>query len=78
MAFPPESLEIWVDTREYSHPIETATYPPFTKGTSMFACTRGMHSTRGACLCSGVKGGGGKSTYLPGFCVCKRRILRTE
>ena len=33
MAFPPENLEIWVDSREYSHPIQTATYPPFTKGT---------------------------------------------
>ena len=23
----------WVNLREYSHPIQTATYPPFTKGT---------------------------------------------
>ena len=33
MAFSPENLEIWVDSREYSRPIQTATYPPFTKGT---------------------------------------------
>ena len=33
MAFSSENLEIWVDSREYSHPIQTATYPPFTKGT---------------------------------------------
>ena len=33
MVFSPENLEIWVDSREYSRPIQTATYPPFTKGT---------------------------------------------
>ena len=33
MAFSPENLKIWVDAREYSRPIQTATYPPFTKGT---------------------------------------------
>ena len=31
MAFSPENPKIWVDSREYSHPIQTATYPPFTK-----------------------------------------------
>ena len=35
MAFSPENLEIWVTSREYSGPIETAAYPPFTKGTTM-------------------------------------------
>ena len=33
MAFSPENLKIWVDSREYSRQIQTATYPPFTKGT---------------------------------------------
>ena len=33
MTFSPENLEIWVSWREYSHPIQAATYPPFTKGT---------------------------------------------
>ena len=33
MAFSPENLKIWVDSREYSRIIQTATYPPFTKGT---------------------------------------------
>ena len=33
MAFPPENLEIWVNSRKYSRRIQTATYPPFTKGT---------------------------------------------
>ena len=37
MDFPLENLEIWVNTGEYSHPIETVTYPPFTKGTYMFS-----------------------------------------
>ena len=32
MAFSPENLEIWVDSREYPRPIQTASYPPFTKG----------------------------------------------
>ena len=31
--FPPENLEIWVDSPEYSRPIQMATYPPFTNGT---------------------------------------------
>ena len=29
----PEKLKIWVESHEYSRPIQTATYPPFTKGT---------------------------------------------
>ena len=33
MAFSPETLKCWVDSREYSRPIQTATYPPFTNGT---------------------------------------------
>ena len=33
MVYSPGNLEIWVDSREYSRPIQTATYPPFTKGT---------------------------------------------
>ena len=33
MAFPPETLEIWVDSREIHAFIQTATYLPFTKGT---------------------------------------------
>ena len=33
MAFPPENLKFWVDSREYLRIIQTATYPPFTKGT---------------------------------------------
>ena len=34
MAFPPENLKIWVNSREIHAFIPTATYPPFTKGTS--------------------------------------------
>ena len=33
MAFSPDNLKFWVDSREYSRPIQKATYPPFTKGT---------------------------------------------
>ena len=33
---PPKNLEIRVDSREFSRPIQTATYPPFTKGTWWF------------------------------------------
>ena len=33
MAFSPKNLDICVDFNEYSHPIQTTTYPPFTKGT---------------------------------------------
>ena len=33
MAFSPENLDIGVDSREHSRPIQAATYPPFTKGT---------------------------------------------
>ena len=36
MAFSPENLKIWVDSCEIHAFIQTATYPPFTKGTSMF------------------------------------------
>ena len=32
MVFPLENLEIWVDLRQYSRPIQTTTYPLFTKG----------------------------------------------
>ena len=35
MAFDPEKLKIWVDSREYWRQIQTATYPPFTKGASL-------------------------------------------
>ena len=35
-------LEIWVKSRKYSHPIQTATYPPFTKGTSMWLLQTGF------------------------------------
>ena len=33
MAFSPESLKIWVDSREIHAFIQTPTYSPFTKGT---------------------------------------------
>ena len=33
MAFYPENLKIWVNSREIHAFIQTATYPPFTKGT---------------------------------------------
>ena len=33
MAFSPENLKIWVNSREIHAFIQTATYPPFTKGT---------------------------------------------
>ena len=42
MGFPPENLEIRVDSREYSRPIQTATYPPFTKGTKQTVKTHLM------------------------------------
>ena len=47
MAFSPQNLEISVDSREYSHPIQTATYPPFTKGT----CIHGVLPPRVSVLC---------------------------
>ena len=33
MAFSPENLKIWVNSREIHAFIQAATYPPFTKGT---------------------------------------------
>ena len=33
MAFSPENLKIWVNSREIHAFIQTATYPLFTKGT---------------------------------------------
>ena len=33
MAFYPENLKIWVNSREIYAFIQTATYPPFMKGT---------------------------------------------
>ena len=30
MAFPPENLKFWVESREIHACIQTATYPPFT------------------------------------------------
>ena len=33
MAFSPKNLKIWVDSREIHAIIQTATSPPFTKGT---------------------------------------------
>ena len=35
MVFRPENLKIWVDSHEYSRLIQTATYLPFTKGTTL-------------------------------------------
>ena len=32
MAFSPENLKSWVESREFHAFIQTATYPPFTKG----------------------------------------------
>ena len=32
MAFSPENFKIWVNSREIHAFIQTATYPPFTKG----------------------------------------------
>ena len=47
MALSSENLEIWVNWREYSRPIQTATYPPFTKGTYPMASVKcGSCSTR--------------------------------
>ena len=42
MAFPPQNLKIWVDSRECSRQIQTATYPPFTKGTHTPSYTPGQ------------------------------------
>ena len=36
MAFSPENLKIWVNSREIHAFIQTATYPPFTKGTEQW------------------------------------------
>ena len=33
--FPPKNLKIWVNSREIRAFIQTATYPPFTKGTQV-------------------------------------------
>ena len=33
MVFSPENLKIWLNSREIHAFIQTATYPPFTKGT---------------------------------------------
>ena len=47
MAFSSENLEIWVDSRKYSRPIQTATYPPFTKGTmSLIEMLKGRFGTK--------------------------------
>ena len=40
MAFSPENLKIWVNSREIHAFIQTATYPPFTKGTVSHGMTK--------------------------------------
>ena len=48
MAFSPENLKIWVNSREIHAFIQTATYPPFTKGTfKPLNCTYLLHLTLG-------------------------------
>ena len=39
MAFSPENLKIWVNSRDIHAFIQTATYPPFTKGTKVVIWT---------------------------------------
>ena len=39
MAFSPENLKFWVNSREIHAFIQTATYPPFTKGTYTITLT---------------------------------------
>ena len=57
MVFSSENLEIWGDSRDYSHPIPTATCPPFTKGTQLSRLSQKAWGRRlphlwGACLSS--------------------------
>ena len=40
MAFSPENLKIWVNSREIHAFIQTATYPPFTKGTALVSAIK--------------------------------------
>ena len=64
MAFSSEFLEIQVSAREYSHPIQTATYSPFTKGTLsnvLSACSR-WEQPPGILCC---RGGGVVGRWLP-------------
>ena len=42
LGFPPENLKIWVNSREIHAFIQTANYPPFTKGTGLACPGRGM------------------------------------
>ena len=44
MAYSPENLEFWVNSREYSRPIQRASYPPFKKGTSILHTNRSPQS----------------------------------
>ena len=50
MAFPPENLKIWVNSREIHAFIQTATYPLFTKGThGPKRATTGSKRPKNAC-----------------------------
>ena len=44
MAFSPENLKIWVNSREIHAFIQTATYPPFTKGTIRRCTHKAVHT----------------------------------
>ena len=70
MAFPPEDLKIWVNSREYSCIIQAATYPPFTKGTNgdVLPLLHAPHHTT-PCTCN-------YCPLLP-FCARKRVYLRS-
>ena len=54
MAFSPENLKIWVHSREYSRHIQTATYPPFMKGTQLHPLLQPLHPWLGVQAFQGV------------------------
>ena len=41
MVFSPENLKFWLNSREIHAFIQTATYPPFTKGTKLWKTRHG-------------------------------------
>ena len=64
MAFSPKNLKIWVNSREIHAIIQTATEPPFTKGTEVFCHFYVSRTTPLPCTCN-------YCPLLP-FCACKR------
>ena len=68
MVFSPENLKIWLNSREIHAFIQTATYPPFTKGTVLSQVWANNLAFLQSALDSGVVPIRGASTRCRIFC----------